>query len=42
LTQFSKIKEVSFEILGIIDDLVQPELNNAMIKKLWNWFALRG
>jgi len=38
--QYSKVKLVSFELLNIIDQLVQPELNNQWLKKIWNYFAL--
>jgi hypothetical protein len=36
----SKIKEVSFELLNILDELVQPELKQAWLKRIWNWFAM--
>lgn len=41
MTQYSKVKEVSFSLLQIIDDLVRPEIKNAWALKLWDWFALK-
>ena len=26
--------------MGIIDELAQPHLNNAVVKKFWNWFFI--
>jgi len=37
-SSFSEIKKTALLLLGIIDELAQPHLNNAVIKKFWNWF----
>ena len=41
MTRYSKVKEVSFSLLGIIDDLVRPEIKNSWALRLWDWFALK-
>jgi len=35
---YSEIKNTALTLLGIIDELAQPHLNNIAIKKFWNWF----
>lgn len=41
MPQYSKVKEVSFSLLEIIDSLVRPEINNAWALRIWDWFALK-
>ena len=36
----SEIKNVSLELLKILDQLIQPELNNVIFRQAWNSFAL--
>lgn len=38
LASYSEIKKTSLVLLGIIDELAQPHLNNAVVKRFWNWF----
>lgn len=35
---YSEIKNTALTLLQIIDELAQPHLNNAVVKKFWNWF----
>lgn len=41
MSPYSEIKQVSFELLNIIDELVKPELTHAWARKLWEWFAMK-
>ena len=40
INSYSEIKKTALILLNIIDDMAQPHLKNAMIKRFWNWFFL--